>query len=84
MYPVQSFIRHSCEGANDVVLASQQEDEGNLRQRDIASAVANVLEVEEVVQVHVEEAEDGDQYEMSDDDHQSANSRQGECETAES
>jgi len=78
VYPVKSFIRHSSEGADDVVLASEQEDEGNLSQRDITSSVANVLKVEKVVQVHVEEAKDGHQYKVSDDDDQSAYSWQRE------
>ena len=84
MYPVQSFIRHSGECANDVILASQKEDQGKLRQRDIASPIADVLEVQEVVQVHVKEAKDCDQYKMSEDDYERPNSWQRQCKATES
>jgi len=84
VYPIQSFVRDSCKGANDVVLASQEEDEGKLRQRDIAGSVANVLKVEEVAQVQVEKAKNSDQYKMSEDDCKGPNSWQREREAAES
>jgi hypothetical protein len=83
VYPVQSFVRHSSESSNDVVLASQEEDEGKLRERDIAGSVANVLEVEKLAQVEIEEAQDSNQYEMPEDDYESANRRRGEREAAE-